>query len=417
MSRSSIPVLSAFDSSLAVLKEGYRFIGNRCDALGSDIFRTRIMLSDVVCMRGPAAAEIFYRKGRFTRRGAMPRTALALLQGRESVQMLEGEAHRHRKHMFMEMMSDDALARAADLFRGEWEAVMQDRTGRHIVIHDAVGRMLTRTAIRWCGLGLRDAEPERRAEELAAMIDGAGRIGPSHARARLLRRRCERWARGVIHDIREGLLLLDHGMPAERIALHRDPSGDLLSLKAAAVELINLLRPIVAVGRFVVFAAHALHTQPSAAGRLSADASEEEVTAFVQEVRRFYPFFPVIGGRVLEAFTWRGHPFAPGDWVLLDLYGTNHDPGAWTEPETFAPARFYDWAGNAHMPVPQGGGGFLTGHRCPGEWLTIALTGEAVRRLLATKHRVPEQDLEIPMNRFPTGPRSGFVMEIPAPSK
>ena len=40
--------------------------------------------------------------------------------------------------------------------------------------------------------------------------------------------------------------------------------------------------------------------------------------------------------------------------------------------------------------------------------LTIALTVAAVRHLLATSYRVPQQDLAIPINRFPTQPRSGF---------
>jgi fatty-acid peroxygenase len=33
----------------------------------------------------------------------------------------------------------------------------------------------------------------------------------------------------------------------------------------------------------------------------------------VQEVRRFYPFFPFVSGRVLTEFAWRGHRFARGD--------------------------------------------------------------------------------------------------------
>ncbi len=101
---SSIPALSAFDSSFALWREGYTFVSSRCEALGSDAFCTRIMLKEVVCIRGRAAAEQFYQPGRFTRRNAIPRTALALLQDWGSVQTLDGEAHRHRKRLFMDMM-------------------------------------------------------------------------------------------------------------------------------------------------------------------------------------------------------------------------------------------------------------------------------------------------------------------------
>jgi fatty-acid peroxygenase len=39
-----LPHAEGFDQTLAFLREGYRFIGARCDALGSDAFRARLML-------------------------------------------------------------------------------------------------------------------------------------------------------------------------------------------------------------------------------------------------------------------------------------------------------------------------------------------------------------------------------------
>jgi fatty-acid peroxygenase len=95
-SGSTIPALRAVDSSLALWREGYLFVTKRCNEIGADAFRTRIMMREVIFMRGPAAAEQFYRPGRFTRRAAIPRTALALLQDWGSVQTLDGEAHHHR---------------------------------------------------------------------------------------------------------------------------------------------------------------------------------------------------------------------------------------------------------------------------------------------------------------------------------
>ena len=51
----AIPTLPGFDSTGAFLKDGYGFVSRRCDALGADAFRTRIMLRKVTCMRGPDA--------------------------------------------------------------------------------------------------------------------------------------------------------------------------------------------------------------------------------------------------------------------------------------------------------------------------------------------------------------------------
>jgi fatty-acid peroxygenase len=102
----------------------------------------------------------------------------------------------------------------------------------------------------------------------------------------------------------------------------------------AAVELINVLRPTVAVARYIISAALALHTYPQCQQKLQG-GDDEYLELFVQGVRRFYPFFPFVGGRVQEEFDWQGHHFAKGTWLLLDLYGTNHDSRIWKEPERF----------------------------------------------------------------------------------
>jgi fatty-acid peroxygenase len=199
------------------------------------------------------------------------------------------------------------------------------------------------------------------------------------------------------------------GSPAQVIAAHRDRDGRLLDVTTAAVELINVLRPTVANARYVTFAAHALHTEPGWAERIA--GSDRELEAFVHEVRRFYPFIPFIGGRVLEEFVWRGHRFAKDAWVLIDLYGTNRDPRAWDDPEAFRPERFLGRAIDAHAFIPQGGGDHRETHRCPGEWVTIEQM-KAVSRLLARelRYRVPDQDLRIDLGRMPALPRSRFVM-------
>lgn len=67
-----IPATRSPDSTLAMLREGYEFIGRRCRHYGTDAFRTWLMLSDVICIRGSKAAETFYGNGLFGRRRSMP---------------------------------------------------------------------------------------------------------------------------------------------------------------------------------------------------------------------------------------------------------------------------------------------------------------------------------------------------------
>jgi fatty-acid peroxygenase len=176
------------------------------------------------------------------------------------------------------------------------------------------------------------------------------------------------------------------------------------------VELLNLLRPTVAVSVFITFAALALHEHPECRARLAAREAGY-AHGFAQEVRRFYPFFPFVGARVKRDFEWRGYPFPRGRRVLLDLYGTDHDSRSWPEPERFLPERFQGWDGDPFAFIPQGGGDPAHGHRCPGETVTIGLL-ESASQFLASRvtYDVPEQDLRIDRSRLPALPRSRFVI-------
>jgi fatty-acid peroxygenase len=96
--------------------------------------------------------------------------------------------------------------------------------------------------------------------------------------------------------------------------------------------------------------------------------------------------------------------------VLLDVYGTNHDPRRWPDPEEFRPDRFRAAAPTAFDVIPQGAGAHADGHRCPGEAITIALMKAATRHLLRLRYDVPAQDLRIDLATIPALPASGFVI-------
>ncbi len=399
------------DSTLTLLREGYAFIPNRCRRYDSDAFEVRLMLRRVVCMTGEEASRVFYEPGRFTRKGAMPPTTVRLLQDLGSVQVLDGEAHRHRKLMFMSLMGPGSIARLANLMADSWRAYVEEwESMDRVVLHDEVEEILCRAACGWAGVPLQESEVGQRTREMEAMISGAGSVGPQVLRGLLLRARTERWLRGVVERVRGGGLEVPEGSPVHVIAHHCDPDGRLLDPEVAAVEILNLLRPTVAIARFVTFAALALHEHPECRQMLRT-GEDERLESFVQEVRRFYPFFPFVGGRVREEFEWRGRRFAKGTWVILDLYGTNHDPRTWDAPEEFRPERFRSWAGGAFDFVPQGGGDHYAGHRCAGEWITIGLMKKAVRLLTtAVTYEVPEQELRIDLSKMPTLPGSRFVI-------
>jgi fatty-acid peroxygenase len=139
--------------------------------------------------------------------------------------------------------------------------------------------------------------------------------------------------------------------------------------------------------------------------------------AFISEVRRFYPFFPAVPARVRQPFRWGGHEFPRNRRVMLDLHGINHDERVWQDPETFHPQRFLQWQGDAFAFVPQGGGSHQLQHRCPGEWITVALMRTAIEFFIQTiGYNIPAQDLRVDATRLPALPRSRFVISAVRPA-
>ncbi|WFE31664.1 cytochrome P450 [Micromonospora sp. WMMD975] len=408
---STMPSDRSPDSTLAFRREGYRFVGTRCDRFGTDIVQARLLLEPTICLRGREAAELFYDEERFVRRGAMPKRGQRTLTGVGGVQGLDGPAHRVRKAMFTSIMTPAAVRRLGDLFDDEWQARIS-AWAEHgpVVLYDEVGRMLTRAVWAWAGVPLAGTDVRRRTAEMHAMIEGPAALGPTHWRGLVARRRAERWAGELIEEVRAGAVPAPEGSALRVVAGHRDEWGRPLPRRIAAVELLNVLRPTVAVDRYVVFAALALHDHPHWHDRVRGDDAATE--QFVQEVRRHYPFFAVTAARVRRSFEWQGYAFPQGRRVLLDLYGTNHHPRLWPEPERFRPERFAGWRDDPFGFVPQGGGDHQAGHRCAGEWITIELMKRAVANLTgAMSYRVPPQDLALDLGMMPTLPPSGLVVD------
>jgi len=256
-----------------------------------------------------------------------------------------------------------------------------------------------------------DAEVPALARDLQALVDGFATAGPRHWRARRARGRREAWLARLVEDVRSGATTVPAGSAVEVAAGHRDADGGLLEPRVAAVELLNILRPTVAISWFLAYSAHALIRWPETRDRLaSGDPAYAE--AFAHEVRRFYPFAPFIGGRAPRDVEWDGRRIPRNSMVLLDLYGQNHDADVWGDPYTFRPERFLGRDIGAFELVPQGGGDPRTGHRCPGEQITVALLSALAVRLARLPFDVPEQDLTISLRRIPARVTSDVLLLV-----
>ncbi|WP_368504983.1 cytochrome P450 [Alkalihalophilus sp. As8PL] len=409
----SMPKEGGLDHSLKLLKEGYQFILNRRHTFQSNVFETKLLAEKAICLTGKEAAKVFYDNDKFTRVGAAPKRVQKTLFGEGGVQGLDGEEHHHRKQMFMSLMTKDSLQEVIELTENEWsEATAKwELEADKIVLYDEAKKILTQVACKWTGVPVKEGELDQLAEELGEMFETAAALGPSHWKGRRARSKIEDWMEELVQKVRDEEVNPPKDKALYTFSFHRDLEGNLLPKEVAAVELINLLRPIVAISVYIGFTALAVHQYPEEVEKLKSN-DDDHLQRFVQEVRRFYPFFPFTAARVREDFTWEGYEFKEGTMTLLDLYGTNHHPEDWENPDRFDPDRFKTWDGSPFDFIPQGGGEFDIGHRCAGEWITIDIMKVSLSHLVnQMTYDMPEQDLAFSMTDIPSLPESKIVME------
>lgn len=404
-----IPRIAEIDSTLALAFEGYKFISNRCDRYNIDLFRTRLALQETICMRGKEAAQLFYDTDKFSRQKSAPKRLQKTLLGEGGVQGLDGEAHRQRKAIFMGLMTPERMTALGDLVEQQWHQYAQKWAQQEeVILFDGAQEILCRAVCEWSGVPLQESAVRQRTRDLSDMISGSGRIGPEHWQARAARDRGEAWIGHFLNQVRAGEMDVPENTAAHAFAWHRNSAGQLLDLHAATVDLLNVLRPVVAIGRYIIFATLALHDYPEERQKLQAGGADY-IHLFTQEVRRFYPFFPFAAARVRHDFDWHDYRFPQGKRVLLDLYGTNRDPHLWEQPNEFRPERFRHWQENSFDMIPQGGGDHYVNHRCAGEWLTIRLMERSLDFIVNhLQYRVPPQKLSFSLAKLPTLPKSRF---------
>lgn len=370
---------------------------------------TRVMGQRAVAVRGRDAVRFFYDERHVRRHTAIPEPIQGTLFGHGAIHTLDGAEHRQRKAMFLSLLTaPDRIGDLVNRVALAWdEAVSSWSHQRRVVLFDEVGQILTRGVCDWAGVPLDRAQAAPVAQDLLALVDGFATFGPRHWRARRARGRLEDRFATLIGQVRAGTVAAPTGSVLGTVSHQPGPDGEPLEPALAAVELLNVIRPTVAVAWFVAFTGHALHRWPEHRARLRADDLRYAV-AFAHEVRRFYPFAPFLGGRASTDLTWQGHPIRAGSLVLLDIFGQNHDPLLWPEPYRFQPQRFVGHDPDPYELIPQGGADAATGHRCPGEDVTIALLAAFATWLAKLDYDVPPQDLTISLRRIPALPRSRF---------
>lgn len=395
------------DRTLALFRQGYPW-GSRLRQ-GAAAVATRLLGRRTVVISGPDGVRRFY-DSRLQRKGAFPLPIRLVLFGPRSIHGLDDEKQHHQKAMYLEILTPESVAALGQRAEQEWATAVRRWPDRErVVLFDEAVQVIAASALPWAGVPVAPEELPSIARKLADLLNGFATPGKEYLRAAAARWQLDRWAASLVQQTRTGQL-----HPAPNTALHivsttRDVQGKLLSKREAGVALLNIVRPPVAVAWFVAFAGKALHDHPEWRERI-AGGDEAALDAFVQEVRRFYPFVPVLPARTRHKQDVFGIEVPRRGRVVLDVHGTDHDPEHWPEPDRFDPNRFLRGNIEPDTLVPQGGGDVRTGHRCPGESATLTLLVAAVRALVSTRYTLPPQDLGYSLSRMPTRPRSGVVL-------
>lgn len=390
------------DRSPLLLLEGYRFAERRRRRDDEDLTPTRVSGSRAVLVRGAAAAQWFYTDPVLRRADALPGLVTQPLFGPGAVHALDAAAHGARKAWFVDVVDAAMVRERAEDLAVQWAQEVGGWSG-HVDVFRRASTVLTRVALDGAGLPVGPTGLDARRRDLLAMVDGFGSVGPRHLRARTARARSQAWVVGLLRQVRRGEA--DSALLSAALDL-RDEHGGPVDETTAATEVLNVVRPQVAVSWLVAGGAVALARHPDV--RRGVARGDVDPFALAQEVRRTVPFVPMLAARAGRDTTWQGTRVREGTLVVLDVWGTDHDPRAWDRPRTFDPGRFAHRHPTPFDLVPQGGGSRETGHRCPGEDLTLAYLAVMLPELARSSADVVEPPSDL--RRMPPRPRCRAVL-------
>ena len=410
-----------------ILRRGYLFASHLRSKAGlspdsNKPLRTRMLFKPVTIVRGSKGVELFYDSERIKRDGGMPLVIRGPLFGHRAVHTLDGQEHRVRKHQMADIAYDDDQAAAFDaLVKEEVDRVVADWARTPGTVYEGTALSFGRAAFRWAGIELSNREADRRAMQMADLVYRFGHPITGHATAWLNRARLDKWAGNIIEEVRSGKRQAPPGSALEAMARLTGPDGELIDAKIAGIELQNLTRPTIAVSLFASFAAGALVDHPQWVEKIR-DGGEPVALAFAQEVRRLYPFVPMLPAVSTTETEIQGCPVHKDERVIIDIYGTNTDPNEWEHPSSFDPNRFLsrdDLKTQADYEkitafIPQGGAGVYTGHRCPGEKIAVSALTSMVLALCRPEVVLSTDpaDIRFPWNKMLTRSETGMRVRV-----
>lgn len=398
-------------------EQGYHLLEELRKEANAPVVKAKIFNKEAIVIYGKEAAQIFYDPRNFKRKGAMPKLVLKTLFGKDGVQTLDGAQHHHRKSIFIDLMTPERMDTYHQILEKNLSQALNEQHGQ-FELFDLSKQVLFTSICEWSGINLAeltDEEINQFADYQISMISGTFTSPIDHIKGVENRKKSEQWAQRLIEDARANPVPGKEDVALYAFAQATDLDGNLLPIEVAAVELLNIIRPTVALTVWAALMGHALFSRPDLKQQLKNDFTEFQ-DPFIQEMRRYYPFFPMLPAIALKDVSVDGYLIPKDSWVILDLYGTNHDERTIDAPDSFMIKRYLGKAKDLsyeeeYEMIAQGGGDFRQMHRCAGEWITLhSLRVFSDQLVNHYEFSVPEQDWTIPSNQFPTYPNSRVLL-------
>jgi cytochrome P450 len=322
--------------------------------------------------------EVFTAPPDVLRPGAGARV-LEPVVGRNSVILLDGDAHMEQRKLMLPAFHGEKMERLSSLMAevAEREVASWPR-GKPIAIHPLMQRLTLEIILR-AVFGL---DPGRRLDMLRARLGAMLEFGdraislippPAESVAARVLERVGPFARFVrLQEEADALMfeLIDErrreGRHADDVlamlleARHED--GSPMSEQELRDELLTLLvAGHETTASTLAWAFERLPRNPEVLGTLrdEIDAGEGEayLTATIQETLRRRPVLPNAAPRlVTRAVEVGGWSYPPGVCLVPNAYLVHHDPDIYPDPYAFRPERFLDAPPGTYTWIPFGGG-------------------------------------------------------------
>ncbi|GMA47137.1 cytochrome P450 [Tetragenococcus muriaticus] len=396
---------------------GYEVLSELRKEVNAPVVKASLLNQEIIAIYGQEAAKKFYDAENFKRDKAMPTPILKTLQGEGGVQTLDGQEHYKRKSVFMDLMTPDRMEDYRKTLEETLTQELDAQTGQFELYH-LTKNVLFKAICKWAGVNLgqySDEEIDELADTQVDMFEGTVNSVSEHVQGLEGRKKAEKWAQDLFAEARNNPVPGKENVPLYAFAEATDVDGNRLPLNIAAVDFLNIIRPTVAITVWVNLIGHALFGPNNVYKELKQNFDHLQ-DSFIQETRRYYPFFPMVPAISKREVDIDGYAVPEGSWVVLDLYGTNHDARSIEDPESFIVNRYvgrtkqisYD---EEYEMIAQGGGDFRAMHRCAGEWITLHTLRVFSDKLVNDyQFSIPEQDWTVPMNKFPTFPEDKVLL-------